>query len=220
MPTRRSGFSVFAANGKIFILGGRSLEKEVIKAIDCFDVVKNEWSVLELDLAFLPTDFAVCNSPDESEVFISGGYVNNRILSSVGKLDLHKGILPICNMTLPRANHSMVLCGDHIYIYGGVDSNRIELLSTSDGEIVNTFDINGMPKGLQEVSMETSAGQTIVHIFGGYQMSNFKQNRIRAIVDVQCPEQSKCVSDRLPENSRILNSSSVILKPIERSVIA
>ena len=200
-------------------MGGRSLEREAIKSIELFSPITNEWSVLDLDLAFLPTDFAVCNSHVANEIFISGGYINNRILSSVWKLDLDTGIAPLCDMTLPRANHSMVLCGDHVYIYGGVDSNRMEMLNVLNGEIVNTFDITGMPKGLREVSMVTSSEQTIIHIFGGYQMTNFKQNRIRAIVDVQSPHESNCINDRLPENSRILNCSSIILKPIERSSI-
>jgi N-acetylneuraminic acid mutarotase len=127
MPTPRSHMAVAAANGRIYLLGGRLASMAVsngstIDIVEEYDPATDRWGFLKLRMP-TPRDSAMAVSY-QNRIHVIGGQSINAISNSVSRA--HEVYDPATNSwtalpNLPLARHGMTgaLIGSRVHVVGG-----------------------------------------------------------------------------------------------------
>ncbi len=124
MNTAREQFAAAVVNGKIFVLGGRDINGNLISSMEIYDPATNNWTLVPnaMDRGLSGLTAAVVNNV----IYFFGGFelINNTLLpinfarSYDPALDAWNDLAPRPQQ-LPTALTTAVAHGGHIYLFGG-----------------------------------------------------------------------------------------------------
>ena len=136
MNTRRSGYGLVSAEGKLFAVGGYNYQDGQLSSVECFDPSTRVWS----NIAALSTArFALAVAVLGDKLYAIGGYMGLSVrqrLSSVECLDLsvpNSQWTTVAPMSSPRCFMGAVVTSGKIYVAGGRGSSSIECFDPNDG---------------------------------------------------------------------------------------
>ncbi|MDI6798247.1 MAG: kelch repeat-containing protein [Desulfatibacillaceae bacterium] len=125
MNTAREQFAAAVVNGKIFVLGGRDTNGNLLSSMEIYDPVANTWTLVPnaMDRGLSGLTAAVVNNV----IYFFGGFelVNNSLLpmnfarSYDPALDVWNDLAPRDPRFIPTALNTAVAHGGHIYLFGG-----------------------------------------------------------------------------------------------------
>ena len=134
LPRSRYRHTSTAVNNKIWIVGGRDLNDNLLDTVDVYDIDTNSWTSLPLPLSYQVSDQAAFAR--DGFIYVSGGYdqVYNE-KSAVYRIDTGMStstlvIEDVAPMIVARGDISVAQDSQYAYVAGGFQSPFCEALAT------------------------------------------------------------------------------------------
>ena len=145
----RDFFAAETCNGKVYVIGGRGNNCDILDTIECIDVASLltisdssscRWKTLSGRLS-TPRNKCAAVVVHDRYIVIMGGYNDSKYLLTVEVLDtLQNKVVPLSGLTMnsPRGDFGAAVVGNSIYAIGGKDENENSL----DSVEVLTFNVD------------------------------------------------------------------------------
>ncbi len=118
MPTPRKGMAVAVLEGKIWVIGGRSMGHHGCNEVEVYDPQQNLWSTQYPDIHY-KREYATAQVW-EGKIFLFGGRKQSMLVSAVEMYDPVVGSWQtIAQMPTPRFGMASVVVDSLIYLIGG-----------------------------------------------------------------------------------------------------
>lgn len=115
----RVGASSVVLDGKIYVIGGKSLNNNVLNSVELFDPAMGTWSISEV----APMNIARYNASAvvyEGKIYVTGGRNESEVFDEVEVYDpVQNSWQAVNEMRKDREGHSTILFGGKIYAIGG-----------------------------------------------------------------------------------------------------
>ena len=175
----RAGASAVTYEGKIYVLGGKSLNNRVLNTVEVFDSTTNTWDTTQVT-PFQKARYNAAAIVWQNKIYLIGGRNNDKVLKSVEVYD------PVQNewgkahgLREEREGHSAGIVNNHIYCFGGQKNNyelleHIEWYDPEKDEWNDEFDMeyprSALFSAIKDDTIFTFGGA----YFGGVQAESFK----------------------------------------------
>lgn len=154
----------------IVCVGGlNSLFNYTVQSVEMYEPNKDKWFPLP-DIPQNVSWYSVCAL--ENDIYVSGGIIDNQVISSVWKFDsLQRSWMQVADMLMPRARHASAAWKGKLYVLGGVhlmDDGHLIGIESIDcyDAVTNTWEEVGQCPMPRKQSHAVPYENTVVEIGG------------------------------------------------------
>ncbi|MHB2149288.1 kelch repeat-containing protein [Calditrichota bacterium LG25] len=167
--TPRAGAASVVLDGKIYVLGGKSLDNRVLNTVECYDPAQNAW----IEDALPPFEEERYNASAvvfKGKIYLIGGRGSSEVLDYVEVFDpVQNEWQDVQDIHDEREGHVAVIIKNHIYIIGGQENEyeitkKIEWYDEANDEWIEEREKCPFPR----VAHFGASLNDIFYMFGGY----------------------------------------------------
>ncbi len=169
LNTPRAGAASVVFNGKIYVLGGKSLNNTVLNTVECYDPQQGRW----IENALPPFDEERYNAAAvvfNGKIYLIGGRGEEDVLDEVEVYDpVQNRWDSVQNIHEEREGHVVVILRNHIYVIGGQENEyeiakKIEWYDATKDRWFEEKEKCPFPR----VAQFGAAFGDVFYMFGGY----------------------------------------------------
>ena len=169
LNTPRAGASSVVLDGKIYVLGGKTINNKVLNTVECFDPGQGMW----IENALPPFETERYNAAAvvfNGKIFLIGGRSSKEILEDVEVFDpVQNSWKHVQNIHEGREGHVAFIMNERIYIIGGQE-NEYELIKKIEwyDEANDEWEEEKEKCPFPRVAAFGAGLNNIFYMFGGY----------------------------------------------------
>lgn len=177
LNTPRAGAASVVLDGKIYVLGGKSLDNKVLNTVECYDPANQVW----LENAIPPFKKERYNAAAvafNGKIYLIGGRSAEEILEEVEVYDpVQNKWEGVQNIHEAREGHVAFILNNHIYIIGGQE-NEYELTKEIEwyDEARDKWEEENKKCPFPRVAQFGASVNDLYYMFGGYYYGMSKES--------------------------------------------
>lgn len=188
MKTTRSGASAVEYNGRIYVIGGRSMNNNTLNTVALYDIATDTWDT-ETVPGFTHARYDAAAMVWKDKVFLIGGISwNNQVLKKVEVYDLVQNKwFDVHGLHKERTGHTVVELSGHMFVIGGLKHkeqndeylDEIEWFDDQEGEFEKAEFKMVSPRSAQF----SAVVDDVYYMFGGSYFGGAQKTAWKAVRD-------------------------------------